>query len=284
MSWSHTTSTQATLEPPVETTIVPESVPVPQSVTATEDSAAEPGYWKLSRQPLYSLIFLTPLIGLLEGLKWSQASAGESPNIIGVESWVVRLLNDSGFNYPWILPATLVTILFGWHAVGRYQTKIRPVILLGMGAECLMYACLLVVIGQMQDLFFENIVYRSPLSIFEATGVDFRGRLITFVGAGLYEEVLFRLCLLPVIWGCLKLLTVPDRIAAVFAVIFTSFAFAVAHQLTAEADPISSLTLSFRIVAGLFLSVLFIRRGFGVTAGCHSVYDVLVGVIMRSRN
>jgi len=279
---SSASSSQTVLEPLTEIEVESRKNQVsPDPISAPVE---EPSYWELSRQPLPSLLFLAPLIAGLEFLKWNQATGGESLAGFGVESWIQNLQQYVGLDLPWILPAATVSILIGWHIIGRYRSELRPRLLLGMASESLMYACLLVVIGQMQDYFFEHAVYRSPLAIEDSTGIDFQSRIVMFVGSGLYEEVLFRLCLLPIIWGILKLLTVPHRLAAGFAVILTSIAFAAAHHLTAEADPISSLSLSFRIVAGLFLSVLFLRRGFGVTAGCHSAYDVLVGVIMQSRN
>ena len=35
----------------------------------------------------------------------------------------------------------------------------------------------------------------------------------------------------------------------------------------------------FRSVAGVFFSVLFVYRGFGIAAGSHAAYDILVGVL-----
>jgi hypothetical protein len=35
----------------------------------------------------------------------------------------------------------------------------------------------------------------------------------------------------------------------------------------------------FRTVAGLFFSALFIYRGFGIAAGTHAAYDMLVGLV-----
>lgn len=262
----------------------PEARTAPNCVRVPHDIREAPSYWELSRQPLHSLVFLSPLIIGLEVLRWIRNGSNLNPATIGVESCLNAWLESLGIHAPGLLPFTSLALLLAWHLYGRFATEFRPVILSGMAAESLMYASLLVVIGQLQDFLFQNIIYRSSLSIGSSTSVDFPGRIVTFVGAGLYEEVIFRLCLLPLIWKALKILTVPHRIAAGFAVVFTSIAFAAAHQLTADADPIASLSLSFRIVAGLFLSLLFLRRGFGVTAGCHAAYDVLVEVIMQSRN
>jgi hypothetical protein len=34
----------------------------------------------------------------------------------------------------------------------------------------------------------------------------------------------------------------------------------------------------FRFLAGVFFSVLFVYRGFGIAAGSHAAYDVLLGL------
>jgi hypothetical protein len=31
-------------------------------------------------------------------------------------------------------------------------------------------------------------------------------------------------------------------------------------------------------VAGVFFALLFLYRGFGITAGTHALYDILVGI------
>lgn len=252
----------------------------PLSILSPGIPATADDYWPLTSQPLHSLLFLLPLIFLLEIVR----RYSPPPASLGVEGWISQVLQTQGLQLPGLMPGTLCLILIGWHLVGRYPTRFRPLYLTGMAAESLMYACLLIVIGQLQDLFFQHVVYRPLLSVDTVSSLSLPERFVLFVSAGLYEEVIFRLSLLPLLWGLLRLLSLPSRLAASFAIFFTSAAFAAAHHLSPNPDPYSALTLSFRIVAGIFLSLLFFRRGFGITAGCHTAYDVLVGVIMQSRN
>ena len=151
------------------------------SPPSPDPAGQQASYWELARQPLHSLVFLAPMVVGVELLKWSSSSPGERPVAIGVESWIQSLLSNAGIHIPCLLPATLFLLLIGWHLVGRYRTGIRPSVLCGMAFESLMYACLLVVIGQMQDLFFQHIVYRGPLAIDGEFGVDFLSRIVTFV-------------------------------------------------------------------------------------------------------
>lgn len=106
-------------------------------------------------------------------------------------------------------------------------------------------------------------------------------RVISFVGAGIYEEVLFRLCLLPACFAAFRLLLLPARPAAMLAVLCTSLAFSLAHYIGPAADQFLLFSFVFRALAGLFFAALFVLRGFGITAGCHAAYDVLVGVLFE---
>ena len=65
------------------------------------------------------------------------------------------------------------------------------------------------------------------------------------------------------------------------ALLATSLLFSAAHYVGPAADTFSLFSFTFRLLAGLFFAVLFVIRGFGVTAGCHAAYDVLVGVLLR---
>jgi hypothetical protein len=36
------------------------------------------------------------------------------------------------------------------------------------------------------------------------------------------------------------------------------------------------MSFGFRVLAGVFFSLVFLRRGFGIAAGTHALYDILV--------
>lgn len=104
-------------------------------------------------------------------------------------------------------------------------------------------------------------------------------RAVTFVGAGVYEEVLFRLLLLPVCYGWFRMLRAGPRASAALAVLATSLMFALAHYVGPAGDALVPYTFCFRAAAGAYFAVLFVARGFGVTVGAHACYDLIVGVL-----
>jgi membrane protease YdiL (CAAX protease family) len=107
---------------------------------------------------------------------------------------------------------------------------------------------------------------------------------VGFLGAGVYEELLFRLMLLPAAAWTLQRLRIPRRTSVIFAVLSTSLVFAAAHYVGVRGEALQVTELafwfsfSFRFLAGVFFSLLFVYRGFGIAAGTHAGYDILVGL------
>ncbi|MEO1995573.1 MAG: CPBP family intramembrane glutamic endopeptidase [Planctomycetaceae bacterium] len=232
-------------------------------------------YWEAARRPLVSLIFLLPLLVIYEYGVLVHAAA--APELIrnGADNWMRSHLQSIGLGHALLLPAIVVAGLLIWHCIGGYSWRIERDMLLGMCAESLLFAFLLIIAGQLQDLAFQQLNLKTL-----STGHPDTARVITYLGAGIYEEFLFRLCLLPLMFGCLRLLRIPKLQAAVLAVLVTGIGFAAAHHVGPAAENFQLFTFTFRAVAGCFFAALFHFRGFGITVGCHAAYDLLVGVIL----
>ena len=103
--------------------------------------------------------------------------------------------------------------------------------------------------------------------------------LILCLGAGLYEELVFRLILLTLLTLVFKdLLQFPRRASALAVVLVSAVIFSGYHYLGPEA--FRWRTFAFRGLAGIYFGVLFLTRGFGVTAATHAAYDILVLLIL----
>ena len=98
-----------------------------------------------------------------------------------------------------------------------------------------------------------------------------------FLGAGIYEELLFRLILLSLVaWGLLRVGIKPWA-STIVAALLTSLLFTAAHYVGANGDNFQWFSFVFRFLAGLFFAIVFVYRGFGIAAGSHAAYDLLVG-------
>lgn len=105
-------------------------------------------------------------------------------------------------------------------------------------------------------------------------------RIMLSLGAGLYEEIVFRVLLVTVLTAAVRsLLGASTTAAAVVAVVLSAFVFSAFHYVGPYGDPLQVHSFTFRFIAGLAFSALYVTRGFGITAWTHANYDLLVLVL-----
>ena len=261
--------------------------------------SSQPEYWLETRRPFCNLVFLLPLLLAYEiGVCLIGGAGGDSIRN-GADAWMRLGLQRLGVDLLWLLPALLIGALLSWQWVSRQPWRMSWDTLGGMLAESLLFAFVLILIGQLTDFCFRQAA--SPRLQVEETAwnAGFLVKLIAFMGAGIYEEFLFRLCLIPVTYAALRALLLPHRWSVGGTIVLTSLVFSLAHYLGPAADGQSlsllteavarvqssrSLCFSFvfRTLAGMFFAALFFLRGFGITVGTHAVYDVFVGIVLIS--
>ena len=144
-----------------------------------------------------------------------------------------------------------------------------------MALECALWAAVLLGIARLQGRLWPQF---SPLALAAPLREGLLARVIGFCGAGLYEEVLFRLLLLPAVAFGLERLGASAATAAGWAILATSCLFSLAHYVGPLGDAFDLYGFVFRTLAGVFFSLLFLARGFGIVAGTHAAYDLLVGL------
>ncbi|MEZ6045337.1 MAG: CPBP family intramembrane glutamic endopeptidase [Planctomycetaceae bacterium] len=235
-------------------------------------------YWEESRQPWPCLLFLAPLIGLYELGVWF-FNDEKSPDALrnGADAWMRTWLGAAGLDGAIWAPLAVLLLLLLWHLFSLGNWKVKGETLIGMLAESLLFAFGLIALGQLQGLLFHQLFGMVPLSIFATENVS---RAVTFIGAGIYEEFLFRLCLLPACYGLFRLMKMPSNWATVSAILWTSLIFSGAHYIGSAADTFHLFTFIFRAFAGVFFACLFCYRGFGITVGSHAMYDLFVGLFL----
>lgn len=97
------------------------------------------------------------------------------------------------------------------------------------------------------------------------------------LGAGVFEELLFRGALLAGLFALLKFALGADRwSAAIVSLLVSSYVFSAYHHWGPSGEPYNAAVFAFRFHAGLVLGALFLTRGLGIAALAHGVYDVLV--------
>lgn len=224
-------------------------------------------YWSMSRTPLTSLVFTLPLVAAYEG---GVLLLGRGTARNGADVWLRTLLDQAGFGEYFLLPVLTIVGLLAWHHVEHDRWKWSSGVLAGMFLECWFWAVILQGIARLQDRSW-------PLAA--GVGESLLSRFVAFCGAGLYEEVLFRLLLMPALAWIFGRLGAGPTAAAVQAVIGSSLLFSLAHYIGPLGDTFDPYSFTFRFLAGGFFAVLFSLRGFGIAAGSHAAYDMLVGLL-----
>jgi len=257
-----------------------------EPTTAGIESPTPPSYWAVSRTPLTSLVFSLPLVLAYEGgVLW----LGRGTPRNGADVWLRQLLDACGFGAYFLLPALTIVGLLAWHHVEHDRWQFSPAVLMGMAGECVLWAMVLIGIARLQQQFWPLEMWPPHLDAAEirllAAGAPAGllhaalARVVGYCGAGLYEEVLFRLLLLPAVAWLLGRLGSGTIAAAVWAILITSGLFSLAHYVGPLGDAFELYSFSFRLAAGVFFAIVFLLRGFGIAAGTHALYDLFVGLV-----
>jgi membrane protease YdiL (CAAX protease family) len=239
----------------------------------------EVGYLRATRHPWPCLLFLLPLLILYEiGVLWL---GGAHPDTVrnGADAWLRWGLDHFGLHQLYFAPVFVAFLFIVWSWLRRGD---RPGdvfgVWLGMAIESVVFA--LGLWGVSRGL--SPLLTRLGIELTVGSPAQERalGQVVTFVGAGIYEEVLFRLLLLTILGQILRLIGVSALFAFLLAAVGSAAFFSAAHNVGPYGEAFDAYVFLFRTVAGVYFALLFQLRGFGIAVGAHACYDVLVGVVV----
>ena len=259
-------------------------------------------YLERTSRPIYALVFLLPFIIFYElGTIFINTDVLSQTQVRVVAFvWVQNLLGNLGFSgkFLWAAPAVvLVIILLAYQLVSGKQWWISFKDMLPMAIECILLAVPLIVLSLLLHTPTapkETVAVDIPVLVQCASeqsaaaqqGPTLFADIVTGVGAGIYEELLFRLALI-----CALMLLLQDVLgwsrnnSIVLAVLVSAALFAAHHHidflsgLPNQSDPFDWAKFIFRTLAGVYFAALFAIRGFGITAGTHAFYDIIATLI-----
>jgi membrane protease YdiL (CAAX protease family) len=238
------------------------------------------GYFSATRHPWPCTLFVLPLLAAYEG--GVLLLGEEDPETLrnGADAWLRSALAGLGLPQLFWAPALLVALCLLWCWV-RYRDCPRDLlgVCIGMAAESVAFALglwgLSRGLGPLLDQFGIQLELGPPAD-------QPLTQIIGFVGAGIYEEMLFRLLLFSfLVWG-LRLALVPRPLNILLAALGSATLFSAAHHLGPYGEDFDGYTFLFRTLAGVYFALLYQLRGFGIAVGAHAGYDVLVGVLVDS--
>ena len=235
--------------------------------------APSSGYWRAARAPRYSLTFAFPLLVAYEVL----AFALSHDALTGVRNGADVLLKSVFV----LLGGRYGLIVFGVLLVGtgavlvardrRHSGPLRWRVFVLMGLESLVYALAFgLVVGTLTGILLGRLAL-GP------SGTGPASQLMISLGAGIYEELLFRVLLVGGLAGAARrLFGWTPAAAGVLATILGALVFSAFHYIGPYGDRLELASFTFRAIAGILFSALYLLRGFGITAWTHALYDVML--------
>ena len=229
------------------------------------------------------------------------------------------LLGLLGFSHrmTWVAaPLALVIILLALQFTSRTQWSVRPADFIPMTIECILLAVPLVVlsillnrpasapteaawdIGQFPQTVYlaaepanapaDNNTSRPADALLRTDGTvpGLMPNIVTGIGAGIYEELIFRLILIYLLMFFFQdLLKFSKAHSLVLSVLIAAILFSAHHHIfyiygqLRSGEPFTMVKFIFRTLAGIYFAALFAIRGFAVTAGAHVFYNIIAAVL-----
>jgi membrane protease YdiL (CAAX protease family) len=277
---------------------------------------ARDSYLERTSRPVYAIVFLLPFIIFYEiGTFLINTDILNQYQVRVVAFvWLQDLLRylGTGSRLAWIAPPLgVIVILVGLQIASKKQwyfclSDYTPMVL-----ECIFLAIPLILLS----LFFNSpgvssdhlarldgarppaVVCAAELPVAPPDGgaavSDGGSRMrwlmtdiVTGVGAGIYEELVFRLILICALMVLFQdLIGMNHQNSVVLSVLVSAALFSAHHHIIwvdgrlGRSAPFNPTEFGFRTIAGVYFAILFAIRGFGITAGTHAFYDIIATLL-----
>ena len=198
----------------------------------------------------------------------------------GVDLWIHELLCVFGAGQLVILPLLTTIVLLFYHQQNKDDWHVQSNTILKMAAEAVGYGFMLFIFANLLQI----VALSSPNAgklvdpyYWQIGSAQWWGNVITYVGTGIHEELIFRVILMLPAIAILKDHFEDQISATLLAVIGIGLLFAVAHidVINPMGQPFEATSFTFRFIASCIFSAIFLYRGFGIVVGTHIIYNVL---------
>ena len=226
-------------------------------------------YWNNTRSPLYSFLFTVPLFIIYEiGILLSSSKDMISMRN-GADALMRQILSTLGMNgFYWMGGVFFIGFIIVYLFQKQYWNDIE------ISGEHLLLMMLESFMWSIALYYFMSNVYVLLMS---PSGSIMIQQVTLAVGAGIYEEFLFRVILITGISSILAFIFQWNiKLRNWIAMILAAGIFSAFHFIGEFGDYFSFNIFMIRFFAGIILGVLYFLRGFGITAWAHSIYDLIV--------
>ncbi|MCA8944037.1 MAG: CPBP family intramembrane metalloprotease [Planctomycetes bacterium] len=227
------------------------------------------GYLNWSRDPAVGLFAVLPLWLAYELLRLQLTPAERN----GAAMLVTDTLSAFGPNSSTVLRATMaLMILVAAWSILRRRVPWARVALVSM-LEGTFYGLML---GPATGAL--TVFVLDWQQVWLMVGRDIAPDIVSSLGAGIFEEALFRLGLLSVcalaFGGLARAMGISPRAGLVPALLVSAVLFSWFHHVGPGHEEFAWNVFVFRAAAGLLLGLMFVFRGFAVCVYAHAVYDL----------
>lgn len=229
-------------------------------------------YFNSTHTLLYSYLISLPLLLLYEILIFIAQPDTDQVVRISVDVWIKTLFSYLGQD---VISITLIFVaLIGIFVLYKERYKLGSLkggYFLTMLIEASAYAFLLALIisttvsGILQIAAYQTVESLSTLQ-----------QLALSLGAGLYEELFFRVILVSLLLLILRYLVQTKWLRFALAMVIAALLFSSVHYIGDLGDTFTVGSFLFRFLFGLALNAIYIFRGFGMAAWTHAIYDLMV--------
>ena len=227
-------------------------------------------YFQYSKNILSSLLFIFPLIILYEFIaffKFNNTDIIIRNTADTILRDFIRLFSDNVFLIQSII------ILFFLISYYIYNNKIKNSHTFNIKYFSFMY--------------IEGFLY-GLLLVYVLNGLNVFARLDTFqyndyiisfylcLGAGIWEEILFRLIIFNLIMYLASYLSNNNFLPLLLSIFISSIIFSLFHYIGTFSDTFSLYSFIIRFVGGVYLALIYYYRGIGIAMFSHFIYDFLI--------
>jgi membrane protease YdiL (CAAX protease family) len=239
------------------------------------------GYAYLTHRPLNNLLFILPALLFFQVGSMAYDSNLLAPRHLG------RLLRFFGGTAPYLPALLIVVVLLVQHVIRRDRWRAQPWVLVGMLGESLGWVLPLIAMSHVTGKAFLPVAAGpvagpSCQAVTTAAAPGLMHQVLLAVGAGIYEEFIFRLALVSLaLLVFVDVFELPRDGVALAAVGVAAVLFSFYHLSLAQLANWSNFpafALVFRMLAGAYLGGLYLLRGFGVAVGTHTLWNLLLVV------
>lgn len=170
--------------------------------------------------------------------------------------------------------ALLLAGLLGAAAWLRQKGSFQPRIVPWMLAESLVYS---LCFGGAVVTLADWLGLDALLSV----GGSLGNRLVLSIGAGLYEELVFRVLLFGGLYALgTRVLGQSVWLSGAAALLVSSAIFSGVHHLGSLGEAFTVSAFVYRFLAGVLLALLYRVRGLAIAVYTHALYDIWVLVVL----